>query len=235
MIPAEPTAKPAALRNCLLVCLCIYLFLSTSATGKLSLRGLFLEFRKEIPEYRVSIDVINCSDHVSGVVETERVIIRHYRTVHQIGRQPTVVDDPGNRRHVPQHLRPCKMIFSVSLEDVEQVIADRASASHVSLHLRNRCPEMRHDGSTRQLHEGYAGIEDDSGRIQILLEVEFSASIELGVVQTDPGFKGNTAQNATKPAILSTGTKINVPLFIEVGNIVRVDTRTGEYLERVNK
>lgn len=67
------------------------------------------------------------------------------------------------------------------------------------------------------------------------IEVELPASIELEVVQTDPGFKGNTAQNATKPAILSTGAEINVPLFIEMGNIVRVNTRTGEYLERKNK
>jgi len=67
------------------------------------------------------------------------------------------------------------------------------------------------------------------------LEVELPTFIELEVIQTEPGFKGNTAQNVTKPAILSTGAEINVPLFIEVGTIVRVDTRTGEYMDRVNK
>ena len=56
--------------------------------------------------------------------------------------------------------------------------------------------------------------------------------MELQVTQTDPGFKGNTATNTTKPATLETGAQINVPLFIEEGDMIRVDTRTGEYMER---
>ena len=56
--------------------------------------------------------------------------------------------------------------------------------------------------------------------------------VELQVTQTDPGFKGDTATNATKPAILETGAEIRVPLFIDEGEMIRVDTRTGEYMER---
>ena len=56
--------------------------------------------------------------------------------------------------------------------------------------------------------------------------------IELEVTQTDPGFKGDTATNATKPAVLETGAEIKVPLFINEGDRIRVDTRTGEYMER---
>ena len=56
--------------------------------------------------------------------------------------------------------------------------------------------------------------------------------MELQVTQTDPGFKGNTATNTTKPATLETGAVINVPLFIDEGDMIRVDTRTGEYMER---
>ncbi len=56
--------------------------------------------------------------------------------------------------------------------------------------------------------------------------------VELAVSQTDPGFKGDTATNVTKPAILETGAEIKVPLFIEEGEMIRVDTRTGEYMER---
>ena len=56
--------------------------------------------------------------------------------------------------------------------------------------------------------------------------------IELQVTETDPGFKGNTATNATKPAKLETGAEISVPLFINEGDMIRVDTRTGEYMER---
>ena len=59
--------------------------------------------------------------------------------------------------------------------------------------------------------------------------------VELEVTQTDPGFKGDTATNATKPATLETGAEIRVPLFIDIGDVIRIDTRTGEYMERANK
>lgn len=57
--------------------------------------------------------------------------------------------------------------------------------------------------------------------------------VELVITQTDPGFAGNTATNATKPATLETGAEIRVPLFINEGETIRIDTRTGEYMERV--
>ena len=63
--------------------------------------------------------------------------------------------------------------------------------------------------------------------------VEPPTFIELEITQTDPGFKGDTATNVTKPAILETGAEIKVPLFINPGDKIKVDTRTGEYLERV--
>ena len=62
--------------------------------------------------------------------------------------------------------------------------------------------------------------------------VEAPNFVELQVTKTDPGFKGNTATNATKPAVLETGAEIKVPLFIEEGEVIRIDTRTGEYLSR---
>lgn len=62
--------------------------------------------------------------------------------------------------------------------------------------------------------------------------VEPPTFVELAVTQTDPGFKGDTATNATKPATLETGAEIKVPLFIDEGEIIQIDTRTGEYLGR---
>ncbi len=62
--------------------------------------------------------------------------------------------------------------------------------------------------------------------------VEPPTFVELEVTQTDPGFAGNTATNATKPATLETGCEIRVPLFINEGDMIRIDTRTGEYMER---
>lgn len=56
--------------------------------------------------------------------------------------------------------------------------------------------------------------------------------VELEVTETDPGFKGDTATNATKPATLETGAEIKVPLFINQGDMIRIDTRTSEYMER---
>ena len=62
--------------------------------------------------------------------------------------------------------------------------------------------------------------------------VEAPNFVELQVTKTDPGFKGNTATNATKPATLETGAEIKVPLFIDEGEMIKIDTRTGEYLSR---
>ena len=62
--------------------------------------------------------------------------------------------------------------------------------------------------------------------------VEPPTFVELEITQTDPGFAGNTATNATKPATVETGAEIRVPLFINEGEKVRIDTRTGEYMER---
>ena len=62
--------------------------------------------------------------------------------------------------------------------------------------------------------------------------VEPPTFVELQITQTDPGFKGDTATNATKPARLETGAEIRVPLLINEGDMIRIDTRTGEYMER---
>jgi len=67
-----------------------------------------------------------------------------------------------------------------------------------------------------------------------IIGVELPITIELQVVDTDPGFKGNTATAGNKPAILETGITIQVPLFINKGDIVKVDTRNGTYLERIS-
>lgn len=57
--------------------------------------------------------------------------------------------------------------------------------------------------------------------------------VELEITDTEPGFKGDTATGATKPAIVETGAKVMVPLFVEQGEVIKIDTRTGEYLSRV--
>jgi len=65
--------------------------------------------------------------------------------------------------------------------------------------------------------------------------LELPAHVSLEVTTSDPGIKGDTASGATKPAVLSTGAVVNVPLFIEEGDWLKIDTRSGQYLERVKK
>ena len=67
-----------------------------------------------------------------------------------------------------------------------------------------------------------------------LVGVELPVAVELEVVETGPGFKGNTATAGNKPAKMETGITIQVPLFINNGDVIKVDTRSGEYLERVS-
>ena len=66
-----------------------------------------------------------------------------------------------------------------------------------------------------------------------VFSVEPPMFVELEVTHTEPGVKGNTATNATKPATVETGAEIKVPMFINEGDVIKIDTRTGEYLERV--
>ena len=66
-----------------------------------------------------------------------------------------------------------------------------------------------------------------------MFSVEIPNFIELTVTETEPGIRGNTATNTLKPATVETGATLRVPLFINEGDVIRIDTRTGEYMERV--
>ena len=71
----------------------------------------------------------------------------------------------------------------------------------------------------------YAGEE--------LISIEPQMFVELEVTETEPGFKGDTATNTTKPATLETGTTIQVPTFVEIGDVLQIDTRDGRFVKRV--
>jgi elongation factor P len=66
------------------------------------------------------------------------------------------------------------------------------------------------------------------------IDIELPPAVNLTVTETDPGLKGDTASGATKPATLETGLTVTVPLFINIGDTLKVDTRTGDYIERVS-
>jgi elongation factor P len=86
-----------------------------------------------------------------------------------------------------------------------------------------------------------AKLMPDNTNVQVLffndrpVGVTLPNFVELEVAETEPGVKGDTASGATKSATLATGAVINVPLFIEEGEVLKIDTRTGEYIERVKK
>ncbi|MBV1932644.1 MAG: elongation factor P [Porticoccaceae bacterium] len=99
-------------------------------------------------------------------------------------------------------------------ETFEQHHADKATVGDTALWLREQ------DDCVVTLYNGAP------------LAVAAANHVDLEITETDPGLKGDTAQGGTKPATLSTGAVVKVPLFLNQGEIVRVDTRTGEYLSR---
>ncbi|TCT16910.1 translation elongation factor P (EF-P) [Natranaerovirga pectinivora] len=66
----------------------------------------------------------------------------------------------------------------------------------------------------------------------VVFGIEPPITVELEITETEPGLKGDTATGATKPAVVETGATVYVPLFVEIGNKIKIDTRTGEYLSR---
>lgn len=85
------------------------------------------------------------------------------------------------------------------------------------------------------LKEGTNVMIQINAETEAPLSVDMPASIILEVTYTEPGIKGNTATNATKPATVETGASINVPLFINEGDKIKIDTASGNYMERVKE
>ena len=146
------------------------------------------------------------------------------------------------------------IILQVFLFKPTQVLADLPTGNAVkdpSAILRNALPirqvelqELQHKLeetrlSSQQIGKGVKYLKEGmevnvifhNGKV---LEVELPISITLKVTETDPGVKGDTASGGTKPAILETGAQVMVPLFISVGEMIKVDTRNDSYLGREN-
>jgi len=105
--------------------------------------------------------------------------------------------------------------FFMDTGTYEQIQLDRSQLGDATLYMKENCAVYV------LMHEGTP------------IGVELPNFVELEVVETEPGVKGDTAAGGTKPARLETGAVVKVPLFVEVGDVIRVDTRTHQYLERV--
>ncbi len=176
------------------------------------------------------------------------MIIRYNGELHKI--EEYIHRTPGNLRAFVQaklrNMRNGKVTENRfrSGEEVEEVRMETKEFQY-----------LYHDGSSYQVmdKESYEQIPVDEAilgggakflkegeTIQLMITegnvigAELPYKVELRVTETVPGVKGDTASNALKPATVETGATVNVPLFINEGDTVRVDTRTGDYLERVN-
>jgi elongation factor P len=130
-------------------------------------------------------------------------------------------------------------------ERIEEVRLERSEAQFLysdgdMLHFMDVETYDQFVMSADRLGEGRLYLKE-SEKVQLLTRegnpfvVELPPHVVLEVVKTDPGFRGDTASGANKPATLQTGLVVSVPLFIEVGDQLKIDTRTGVYVERVSR
>ena len=129
-------------------------------------------------------------------------------------------------------------------ESVQQAILEKSNLQHTYVESgdyvimdmtsfeETRLTSEQIGKGSKYLKEGMeVNVVFHNGKV---LEVELPISITLKVTETDPGVKGDTASGGTKPAILETGAQVMVPLFISVGEMIKVDTRNDSYLGREN-
>lgn len=119
------------------------------------------------------------------------------------------------RRKLQYSYKKGEMFYFLDLETFEELVLDKSKIEDKIMWLKDNLE--------------LAGLFYNNE----LIDLELPLFIELKVVETEPGFRGDTVKMGTKPAKLETGLTIQVPLFINTGDTIKVDTRTKEYLERV--
>jgi len=130
----------------------------------------------------------------------------------------------ASERVEPAHIERLDMQFLYSSKD-EYYFMDQESFEQITL-TKNQLEDK-----ANYLKEGFiASVITYEGSV---LGVDLPLSMELKISETGPGFKGDTVSGGSKPAVLETGITIQVPIFINTGDTVKVDTRSGKYLERV--
>jgi len=145
-------------------------------------------------------------------VTTGRILENTFSAGHKI-------EDVRVETHTFQYLYPEGNDFHfMNTETFEQITLDRNALD---------APDLLKEGTNVMVQ---INTETDTP-----LSVDMPASVVLQVTYAEPGVKGNTATNATKPATVETGASVNVPLFIEEGDKIKIDTASGNYIERVKE
>ena len=133
--------------------------------------------------------------------------------------------------------RTFKTTESVEAADVEDLDVDYLYTDGEYWHFMEPNTYEQHAADSVAVGDAAKWIKGQEACVMTLwngapLSITPPNFVELSVTQTDPGLKGDTAQGGSKPATLETGTEVRVPLFIDEGDVLKIDTRTGEYVSR---
>lgn len=133
--------------------------------------------------------------------------------------------------------RTFKTTESVEAADVEDIDVDYLYTDGEYWHFMEPESYEQHAADSIAVGDAAKWIKGQEACVMTLwngapLSITPPNFVELAVTQTDPGLKGDTAQGGSKPATLETGTEVKVPLFIDEGDVLKIDTRTGEYVSR---
>ena len=133
--------------------------------------------------------------------------------------------------------RTFKSTESVESADVEELNVEYSYTDGESWHFMEPETFEQHAADSVAMGDAIKWLKGQEPCVMTLwnespITISVPNFVELAVAQTDPGLKGDTAQGGTKPATLETGAEVKVPLFIEEGNILKIDTRTGDYVSR---
>lgn len=149
------------------------------------------------------------------IVRTKLVSLKTGQTLEQPFRSGDAFEDVFLERREIQYLYVDGDLFHfMNTEDYQDVVINRAMIADQIKYLKDNM--------------NVTGLYGDNE----LLTIELPASVTLVIKETEPGVRGDTAKSGSKPATLETGATIKVPLFINPGDVVKVDTRTGAYIER---
>jgi len=133
--------------------------------------------------------------------------------------------------------RTLKVTETVEAADVEEREVEFLYSDGEAWHFMEPDTFEQHAANSVAVGDAVKWMKAQEKCVMILwnaqpLSITLPNFVELTVAQTDPGLKGDTAQGGTKPATLETGAEVKVPLFVEEGDVLKIDTRTGEYVSR---
>lgn len=182
-------------------------------TGDLR-KGLTMEFDGRL------VKVIEFAHNKQGRGSAQvRLVLRDLRTgsttSHSVQAGARFASVRLERQHVQFLYEEGSHYNFMDTETFEQIVLDESAVGDLKLYLKENdsCDLLTYNGEP--------------------IDIELPTSVNLTVDYTEPGFKGDTATGGTKPATMETGLVVSVPLFVNQGDLLKIDTRTGEYIERV--